>query len=349
MNKRILFIGPINKGRYPLGGDQYKNQLLVKSFSPRFDWVSIDTNKWKKRPSVLMKLLFNLISHARFDRVIISASTDSAVRFIKLIRLFPKLPSKTIYWVIGGILGQKLKTGGYQATWFSPLRVVVVETEKMRSELSSAGLTHLTLAHNFKDFSIEKIMIRQSQKPTNPEVRFLFLSRICREKGVDLIFEALQELATAGCKAFLVDFYGPIAADYESSFREKAGNCKNVRYQGILNLVEELEQNYDRLSHYDVFLFPTLWKSEGHAGALIDAQCCGLATIATDWNSNAEFVRSNYNGEILSANNSTELGKAMKMYINNRSKLREHQQNAFKNAKRYHIDHIAPLYLETIR
>ena len=68
---------------------------------------------------------------------------------------------------------------------------------------------------------------------------------------------------------FLIDFYGKIDDSYESSFKERVDLIPNVNYQGFLNLGEN--EGYDKLSTYDMMLFPTYWKGEGFASVFIDS------------------------------------------------------------------------------
>ena len=88
---------------------------------------------------------------------------------------------------------------------------------------------------------------------------------------------------------FLIDFYGKIDDSYESSFKERVDLIPNVNYQGFLNLGEN--EGYDKLSTYDMMLFPTYWKGEGFAGVFIDSFVSGVPMIVSDWAHNRQFLK----------------------------------------------------------
>lgn len=46
---------------------------------------------------------------------------------------------------------------------------------------------------------------------------------------------------------FIVDFYGPFEAEYESQFKNKISNINNISYKGFLDLRNQ--RNYDILAN----------------------------------------------------------------------------------------------------
>ena len=68
-----------------------------------------------------------------------------------------------------------------------------------------------------------------------------------------------------------------------------------VKYEGELSP----DQIQDRLSYYDVLLFPTTYYTEGLPGTIIDAFSAGLPVIATNWKHAEELICNEKDGFIV--------------------------------------------------
>lgn len=137
---KVLFIGPLNKNNVPLGGDQYKNQLLINFLNTQgLSLTCIDTFKWLDSPFILFRLIIQIAIHRR-DRILLSASSGSAYYLIRILNLFPSILRSTVYLVIGGDLPNKLFNGTYQKKYYSGLKSIVLEGKMLREKLVSMGL-----------------------------------------------------------------------------------------------------------------------------------------------------------------------------------------------------------------
>ncbi len=195
----------------------------------------------------------------------------------------------TIHWVIGGTLGNNVKIGKFKADIIGYMRHTLVESFLMKEDLDKCGVSGVKVVPNFKPITYYP-SLSNKRKEGISKLRFVFLSRIMPEKGCDYILEAVRLLNKGGrSKLFSVDFYGKIAEDYEEDFRNKVEKMDNVNYCGFLNL--KRNEGYDKLSEYDVMLFPTYWKGEGMAGVFIDAFISGVPMIVTDWAHNKSFLK----------------------------------------------------------
>jgi glycosyltransferase involved in cell wall biosynthesis len=342
LKDRLLFIGPINLGNSPKGGDEFKNQLAVLQLQRFYCLKLIDTVGWKKNPFLIFNVLFSLAPNQSYKKIIISASTLSALRLIKIANKLVVRKTKIVYWVIGGELDRVLLERPELVPILNGLKAIVVQTHKLNVNLGEIGLTNTVKISNFKDFNIRNLGKRQKQETRNP-LKLVFLSRICETKGVKVIFDAIDHFPK---DKFEVDFYGPIDEEYKVFFLKEINSRENANYKGYLNLQEDFEKSIDILAAYDIFLFPTFWKSEGHAGVLIDAMCAGLGIIATDWNSNHEFITNN--GTLITPRNAHSLVDALNIYLENPELIVEHGNASLENVKDYHISNIFPQYLATL-
>lgn len=336
---RLVFIGAINQGNLPKGGEEYKNQILINKISVPFnDAKIIDTYQWTKSPKVWWNLFLNVFIK-RVDNVIISASSVSTYRLLNLMRwVKPSLLRKTTYLVIGGYFPEGIRLKRFDWRYYKNLKNVVVEGDLLRkSVLANSGLSNVKVVPNFKSFP--NLLIQSNEKLEN-NFRFVFVGRISKGKGVSEILEAAEILNKTN-KEFEVDFYGPI----EENFGLETNNSK---YSGFLDFQKDPEKAYSKLSEYDCMLFPTYWKGEGFPGVIIDAFVAGLPVIATDWNMNTEIIEDGVNGFIIEPKSSKALAEKMDYVMRNREELVKISENNLARAKDYHIDKIWPQILELL-
>lgn len=310
MNK-IILVGAINKGNIPTCGETMKNHLFVKRFEELFDEViTVDTISWRKRPWVLLKLIYVLIVYGRHYNVILSACPISVNRVINITnRLFKHV--KLHYWVIGGNLHIYTASGRVSLTELQKICGVYVEGDIMKVELEKQGLKNVHVVPNFKPISYLPYLI---PKQINEPYRFVFLSRVHPDKGIKEIIESTKQLNEMGLHdKFTVDFYGKIEPGYEAEFNTAIASLSNASYKGFLNLTNN--SGYEALSSYDVMLFPTYWGGEGFPGIVIDANMSGLPIIATDWNMNKEVIIDGKTGFIIPVHDSQVLAEKMRLFI----------------------------------
>lgn len=328
MKNKIILVGAINEGGVATCGETMKNQLFVKRFNELFDKViTVDTINWKKRPWVLVRLLFVLLAYGRKYPVIISACPISVNKTIYITnRLFKR--ARVHYWVIGGNLQDYVKRGEVSSKELQKLCGVYVEGNTMKVELEKQDLTNVSVVPNFKPITYTPTI---EPKKDGEMCRFVFLSRVHPDKGIGEILAATKQLNAAGLQQkFEVDFYGKIEPAYEDRFRTEIAKVPNANYKGFLDLTNN--EGYDTLSKYDVMLFPTYWGGEGFPGVVIDANMSGLPIIASDWNMNKEVVVDGQTGFIIPVHDSNVLAAYMRKIINKEVDL--------VAMKRYCVDYI---------
>ena len=333
MNKKIIFVGPCGGGDIPKNGASVKNhyikEFLMKNFG---DIITVDTEYWKKSPWPLLKLLIVVLFNPK-GLYIISANNYSAYKLIKILYL---LSSKhdIIYWVIGGSIGKWIKEGRVSPEPYKKIRHIIVEGKKMEEELLQLGYKNVQTVPNFKKISyLPKKIIKGDEK-----VRFVFLSRIIKEKGCSYICDAVEVLNKTVEDKFIIDFYGPLENEYEDIFIKRLKNLNNVSYKGFLDLRDN--KNYDTLSQYDCMLFPTFWNGEGFPGVIIDAYVAGLPVIASEWNLNTDLIRDNETGIIVPVHNVDKLAEAMYYLISCKDQIVRMSENCRCLAVKYDIDSV---------
>jgi glycosyltransferase involved in cell wall biosynthesis len=333
---RVLLIGALNRGKTPRGGEEYKNQLLHTYLIKQYETSIVDTQGWKKKPSVLLTLVIKLF-FKRWDGIIISASSHSVYTLVSFLQFFPTISSKTTYFVIGGYFPSALAVGIFKKKPYEKLKAIVVEGVEMRNTLVKCGLQNdIFVVPNFKVFPKNIKSVDQ----TGSTFKFIFLSRIHPDKGVGEIIEASRLLVNSGIVNFSIDFFGPIDGAYKTQFESLCRD--NIHYNGVLDIMKDTTLAYETLSGFDAMLFPTYWRGEGFPGALVDAFVAGLPVIASKWNMNSEVIQDGYNGLLVPPQNAVALAEAMcKLMMNNQLKVSLAKASR-AGAERFHIDEVWP-------
>ena len=328
---RIIFIGSIKENRFPQGGEEYKNQLILSKLkSEQIDLKYFDTISWKNSPLLIFRLFYDLLFR-EFDAIVISASSVSTYRFLKIIHfLRPKILNKISYSVIGGYFPEALETKRFNPIVYEKLKCIIVEGNSMKSQISnhlfSVSIEVVTNFKKFPQYHCEYI-------GGNKIFRFVFLGRICEPKGVGIILKASKIIMTGYPDLnFIIDFWGPKEEEY--IFNEIC------RYRGYLDFSNNSEKVYADLNSYNCFLFPTTWRGEGFPGVVIDAYVAGLPIIATDWNMNTEIIKDGINGFIIPPNDIEALVEKMVLVMRNRNQCRLIGSYNREESKRYHIDKV---------
>jgi glycosyltransferase involved in cell wall biosynthesis len=338
---KLLFIGGINVGNYPRGGEEYKNQLILKMLEmTTYKSTIIDTHQWKNSLSVCLNLVFNVFLK-KWDTILISASSLSTYRLLKLIDLLrPIILEKTTYLVIGGYFPEGIKEKRYNWLVYSKLKNVIVEGELLKNALLKySKLKNISVLPNFKDFP-EQIV---NYKDSGDEFRFVYLGRISKSKGIYEILGAAADIYKNNTKvSFVVDFYGPM--DDEIEFKHSF-----ISYKGSLDFQNSPEDSYHVLSKYDCLLFPTYWVGEGFPGVLIDAFVVGLPVIASDWNMNRELIEEGVNGFIIPPKSKDSLTEKMTYVINNKVLLNEIRRNNILKSESYHANVVWAQLLDLLK
>lgn len=131
--------------------------------------------------------------------------------------------------------------------------------------------------------------------------RFIFLGRVVKEKGVEVILESIPLLKPG----ISIDIYGSFDGSYTAEKINTMG-AGVVNYKGVLSF----EKVFDMLPHYDALILPTFYRGEGYPGVILEAYSQGLPVIATKWRSIPEIVDEN-TGILIPVGDTKALAQAM--------------------------------------
>ncbi|MGF2142103.1 glycosyltransferase family 4 protein [Vagococcus fluvialis] len=142
--------------------------------------------------------------------------------------------------------------------------------------------------------------------PKNDKIKFVFISRIMKEKGIDLYLEAAEKLTK---KYENLEFH--ICGFCEEDYEEKLADYVEkeiIVYHGMVNDVKEIIKE----SHCTVH--PTYYP-EGLSNVLLESSACGRPIITTNRSGCREVVNQEKNGYLVKENDIVSLLTQLEKFI----------------------------------
>ncbi len=244
---------------------------------------------------LILKMPFIL---RKYDVVSIHSTPDMNLTIGPVLVVIAKIfNKKIIYHFFGGNFYEQYKSAPklvrivIDKTTFKA-NFVFFETKQLLQYFSADINKNIIWLPNSRDQILDKFPKRSYNK------KFVFISRVIKEKGVDLILETFKKLD----RSYTVSIYGPIPPN---TYRIEELNKRNCFYKGILSEEEVL----DVLMDNDVLLLPTYFDGEGYPGIIIESLSVGMPVISSDWKAINEIISSGFNGLLCLPKNSSSLMK----------------------------------------
>lgn len=327
--KEIFYIGSFPP---PYGGATIKNMVLYDELVKRFDISKFDTSAHKNGFIMNLKLLSFLSKNKNKKGIICIASKS----FFKLTKVISLLDSSVLgnisVFILGGIFDTYVKEGNEKAEVYNKYKVIYVESARMKQNLDSMGFNNIRVIPNFRAMPSVREFIKL---PCRNSLKCTFISKICLDKGVDVILEADKILKSKGVD-YTVDFFGHVDKGFEEYFLDSIKASSNLSYKGILKYENE-NTITDVLKDYDVLLFPTKHSGEGIPGILVESKIVGVAPVVSLWNYNDEIVNNDEDGIVMKNNTPQMLADAVIKLISNWEYLNSLRYNSYLSGEKYII------------
>ena len=289
--------------------------------------IYFDTQQFQKSKIRLLSLIRLL---CKID-IVIYLPGKKNLKFISPIVFFLSklLKYKTIYPVIGGWLSEYIENRKYLQNNLQKVEAVLVESSALQKRLEmNYNFTNVVLFPNFRIHNFKPLGIEE-----HAEVRLVFMARIMKEKGCDLIFDYIHYYQNSHINIPIsVSFYGPIISEYETDFNRKLLEYGDyAHYYGVIDPINV----YEVLSKQDILLLPTFYEGEGFPGSIIDAYIAGLPVIASRWKDLPEFVDEGLSGFTFDLNRKKDFFYAFNSLILDPILLHKMKIYALKKSKSY--------------
>lgn len=337
INSKIFICGNFGYKNNQIDGQTIRTRTIKDTIIAKLNKrvvIYVDTSYIKLRPiSVFIKIYRNFRKSSNI--IMLPGSRGLRVFLPLFIRWKIKYKKDLRYVVIGGWLPNFLTEKKKYLDLCKELNRIYVGTKFMREKLQKLGLINVSILPNFRQFTFKKSV----NKVINP-IKLVYFSRICEEKGIELAIKAVNNI-NKNKKDIKVkfDIYGPIMKDYRYNFRKILAKCGEfISYKGIL---EPINNNiYENLSNYDLMIFPTFYKGEGFAGAILDSFISGVPVLASDWKYNSEIIKENITGKLFVSKDIQDLTDKLKFLIKNPDLIYKMKKNCLEEAKKYSADFV---------
>lgn len=332
--KRIAIIGHFGGNKDFFDGQTVKTKVLYEELIKKnvYEITCVDTYYKKKNP---IKLLIDSVHSLIKNKDIIVLLSGHGMRFyFPFLFLFSKFFNRRIYHdVIGGSLDNHIKKYPQFKKYLNAFRVNWVETEFFKKKLLEQGIMNCEVLPNFKRLELNRDMNDFTYSKT---FRFCTFSRVTEEKGIEDAINSIRFINEQQKKyKCSLDIFGMIDKKYKMRFDTLMLESPTyISYKGVVPYFESLEA----IKNYYALLFPTHWVGECFPGTIIDAFSAGLPVICSDWNSNSEIVKTNYNGMVYSGG-VQELSEAiLAMIEKEKNSIIAMRQNCIQTAVKYQPD-----------
>lgn len=191
----------------------------------------------------------------------------------------------------------------------------------------------IRLSYNGVDINVfkpskNKLIDKQMMKYKNQFICFT-VRRLTFKNGIDTILKTAERLINEKNLMFLIGGTGP---DFNKiSEYINAKKLSNVKLLG--RVPDEILPQYYRIS--DVFILPSK-QGEGFPLVILEALSSGIPVIATRSGGHVELIKNNYNGYLVSVDNSRQIAKLIKQLFKNRKLLLKLGKNS-SNLVRKHL------------
>lgn len=339
--KKILFIGSLITKQEKYDGERIKTSLILDSFKKcaEVTVINLSKNKVFSTLNIFLKALFG---KKKYEYIVISKDSHGANIIEKILKLTRFPSNRVVYFEIGPFLYDRILSGSIKKETFINNKLIVVETNSMKEELMSLGFEKISVFPNFKP--ICRINFNEQKYPKEV-LKLVFLSRIEEPKGIYDLIDCLSVLNKEKIR-FTLDIFGrPQNKDDEDKILQLANQYSYINYLGMLEVGSK--DSYERLSNYDLHVFPTKYK-EGFPGTLIDFFIAGVPTLSSRF-ARAHEILTDKDSIIYEQGNNDELFKKLDDIYYNQEKLIELRKNSFARREQYSVESFEEYLKELIR
>lgn len=167
------------------------------------------------------------------------------------------------------------------------------------------------------------------KRKINKKPIILHVGRICKEKNIDVIIKAFNELQKMDA-SLLITSFGPYEQELKNLVK-KLNLEKKVRFTGFVSESKK-EQLYKKA---DLFVASSTTDTQGIV--LLEAMKYGTPVIAADAKGFKDFVKNNSNGFLFRPGSVKDLAKKMKHVLKNEKLWKRLSNEGYKKAKKFSI------------
>lgn len=327
--KRILVLGYFGYLTNQLDGQTVKTRDIYRLVTDKSAEAVgfFDTENFKKNIFSVFKMFYLLVK----CRTLLYIPAHNNLKFI-----FPAIfllsfifRFKINYFVVGGWLVGYLKNKHLHCLFLRHINGIFTETNLMKCELEkNYNMSNVVVFPNFRIHDFRERSLSQSES-----LRIVFMSRINKLKGLDIVFLIAEYIKNNGLD-IIIDFYGPINLNDKSYFDAEIAKYEFTHYFGVL----EPDKINSTLCGYDLLILPTRYFTEGFPGAILDAYISGIPVLVSQWKHATEFVENGVTGYICPLEDPSRFTDIVVQLFKDRELLSVLKKNARSKSDLYSAD-----------
>jgi len=191
----------------------------------------------------------------------------------------------------------------------------------------------------------EDLAREDSRKAPTDSLKLVFVGHVNDSKGIFVLLESLRRIRSRSRLVVECDIFGPGYESAKARFENELKREAVAVYRGVL----EPEEVIPTLSRYDVLVFPTFYRGEGHPGVLIEAMMAGLPVITTSHRAIPELIQDGVNGLLVSPQDPEDLAQAIERIFLDSELYEAMAKRSGEKGREYDASEVVPRMLRTIR
>jgi len=263
-------------------------------------------------------LNFKKKSYQDFDLIIINLSIYDK-GFVKLVYELIKIKNKKVIVQCHGGSFNKLKFKSIFKYLFSSLLRKKVDLFLVLNNSQGNSLNNIFDFPNKKIFKISNFIENDYNiKPKkHKKVRFFYIGRIVKEKGIFDFVEAFKEIENNNIEFNVV-----------GSGKDEANFLKNIKDDNRINFFGKKfgQEKVELMERNDVFVFLTKLP-EGFPIAVLEALNYGMPIISSKFPNSSQLVKNDYNGFEININKEI-IKEKINFFVNNKEIIKEYGYNS---------------------
>lgn len=335
--KKIGIIGHFAFGKKMLDGQTLKTKILAEVLQKKLgeDCVScVDTHGGAKK---LFRIIFSIPGLLKKSSDVIMLPAHNGLLVITpVLSFFNKFTKKNLHYVvIGGWLPEYLGKHKFIAKLLRKnFKGIYVETTVMEKSLLAMGFNNIHILPNYKDIEpmSEEFLTRVEGFP----VKLCYFSRVTEMKGIVHAVEVVKELnSDFESNVVTLDIFGQVDDSYKSDFSIMMNDAPEyIVYRGGV----DFDKTVETLHRYDLQLFPTMFKTEGIPGSVIESYFAGTPVVASRWNSYCDVVTEGVTGVGFEIGKYSDFKEKLQELILDFDKINEMKRNCIREAWKYRAE-----------
>lgn len=345
----MIHIDSVYIGEFPppFGGVTIKNRILQEAVFNDGTVQFFNLYECKRNPFKLLELIVIVLrAGRRKNSFILGLGSPGRLRKMLIaIRLLGGKESLGCCTVImmGSTLHKYCAMRVGYIKMLKQVKCIYTESHRIEDAFRGMGIDQVAFFPNCRAVMDD---LPPKKKRREDPLRLVFFSKICREKGLPLLFEVARLLEDSGLDV-IIDFYGEIQKEYKDEFEANMHKYSNCRYLGVFDSTRH--NVYRKLHQYHALIFPTEWKSEGVAGILVESKLAGITAIVSRHNYNDEVVKDGVEGIVIPRQSAALYYQAVWELLENPEYLFRLSRGAYESASRYDIVSYCELLRSSVR